>query len=91
MFNRIGMSTVQARLQALAGRLKRGVSEISGVTLYTPLDPEFSGGVVAFHLNGVDPDAAHQWLYEARGFASASSGVVGGGLRLSPHIYNSLE
>ena len=67
------------------------MSEISDVTLYTPLDPEFSGGVVAFHLNGVDPDAAHQWLYEARGFASASSGVVGGGLRLSPHIYNSLE
>lgn len=91
MHNQIDPAIVQARVQRLAGLLKEGLASIPGVTLYTPTDPEFSGGVVAFHVEGIEPRAAHEWLYTERGIAGATSGVPGGGLRLSPHVYNSLD
>ena len=41
---------------ALTGRLKRALSEIPGVTLFTPMSPDLSAALVTFHLDGWDSD-----------------------------------
>lgn len=89
-FERIGSAAIDARVAALTGLLKDELGAMPGIELHTPRRWEHSGGVVSFRLEGVEPRAAHQWLYEQRGIAAAPSGVEGGGLRLSPHVYNSL-
>lgn len=89
-FHRIGSAAIEARVAALTTRLKEHLVEIPGVRLYTPTPAAFSGGVVAFRMANVEPRAAYRLLYEEHRIAGASSGVEGGGLRLSPHIYNSL-
>lgn len=86
----IGSREVEARVAALTGRFKERLAEMPRVTLYTPMEADFSGGVVTFHIDGVDARQAYQWLYEQRGIVSASSGVEQGGVRFSPHIYTSM-
>ena len=86
----IGSAAVEARLAVLTGVFKEELSQMPEVTLYTPVDPAFSGGVVTFHMEGVDSRRAYQWLYEERQIVCASSGVEQGGIRFSPHIYTSL-
>lgn len=86
----IGSTAVEERLAALTGVFKEELSRMPEVTLYTPPDPSFSGGVVTFHMEGIDARRAHQWLYQERQIVCAPSGVEEGGLRFSPHIYTSL-
>lgn len=86
----IGSTDVEARVAALTGFLKEQLAEWPRVTLYTPMDAAFSGGVVTFHIDGVDARRAYQWLYEEHRVVCASSGVEQGGLRFSPHIYTSM-
>ena len=86
----IGSAAVGARVGALTGSLKEELSRWPQVTLYTPMEADFSGGVVTFHIDGVDQRRAFQWLYEERQIVCASSGVEQGGVRFSPHIYTSM-
>jgi len=86
----IGSTEVEARVAALTGFFKKALAESPRVTLYTPMDASFSGGVVTFHLDGIDARRAHEWLYRERGVVSAPSGVEDGGVRFSPHIYTSM-
>ena len=58
--------------------------------MYTPTDPSGSAGIVTFHLDGVDRAAAAETLYRDHGIVCAASGVERGGLRFSPHVYNTL-
>lgn len=87
----IGAATIEARIGALTGFLKEELARLPGVEIYAPMEAGFSGGVVTFHMDGIDPRRAHQWLYEARQIVSAPSSVEKGGVRFSPHIYTSLE
>ena len=50
----IGSGAVEARVAALTGVFKDGLADSSRVTMYTPMDPAFSGGVVTFNIEGVD-------------------------------------
>ncbi len=86
----IGSATIEARVAALTGLLKEELSKLPGVTIYAPMAADFSGGVVTFHVDGVDPRRAHEWLYRERQIVCAPSGVEAGGIRFSPHIYTSL-
>jgi selenocysteine lyase/cysteine desulfurase len=86
----IGSATIEARLAALTGLLKEELSELPGVKIYAPMDAAFSGGVVTFHIDGVDARRAHEWLYRERQIVCAPSSVEAGGVRFSPHIYTSL-
>lgn len=90
--NLIGMGNVEARMRALAGRLKTGLAGIAGVELKTNLQPELSGGVVKFKLRGMGTKKAYDTLWE-RHRLSAASTLTGEseGVRFSPHIYNSME
>ena len=52
----IGLEAIWDRTVALTGRLKRALSEIPGLTLFTPMSPELSAALVTFHLDGWDSD-----------------------------------
>ncbi|MDT8342086.1 MAG: aminotransferase class V-fold PLP-dependent enzyme [Longimicrobiales bacterium] len=78
----IGPARIEARVTELATALKEGAAAL-GVPVRTPMDPALSGGVCIFEPGG-NRQAAFQRLYDEFGIAGAPTG----GLRLSPHIYN---
>jgi len=87
--NIIGRERVEARVRALAAAIKDGVNKrINGTKIVTPLEPELSGGVVIFTVPGMDRSKAMNTLYQEHNVGCA---VMGGGIRLSPHIYNTME
>jgi selenocysteine lyase/cysteine desulfurase len=85
----IGLKNVEARTTALATALKEGLAGISKVRMITPMDPQLSGGVVISQMPDFDRAAMSALvkdLYEKYGIAAAATG----GLRLSPHVYNTI-
>jgi isopenicillin-N epimerase len=83
----IGGATIEARVLALATALKELLARIPGARLVTPVAPEQSGGVVIARFGERDHRALYQRLYAEHGVAGAATG----GLRLCPHIYNTLD
>jgi selenocysteine lyase/cysteine desulfurase len=80
---------VQARTTELAQALKEGLAKINRVQLVTPMDPALSGGVVISQVEGFDREkmgALVKDLYEKHGIGGAATG----GLRLCPHVYNTM-
>lgn len=87
----IGPSAVEARVRALASSLKRGLSEaIPGVGFHTPSSPESSAGVVVFSIPGATHRDVFQRVYDSHNLGCAAMGGAFDGIRLSPHLYNSL-
>ena len=84
--NRLGMARIEARVVALATRLKAGLRE-AGFELVTPMAPELSGGVAIAAVDSERRSAFVTALYERYGIAGAATG----GLRLCPHVYNTRE
>lgn len=85
----IGFENVEARTTALATALKEGLAKMNKVKMITPMDPAMSGGVVISQMPELDRpkmSALVKDLYEKYGIAGAATG----GLRLSPHIYNTM-
>ncbi len=85
--NLIGRERTEARVRELTAALKEGVSKIAGVKLRTPNKTELSAGVCVIGLEGVDSQKIYEALYAKHGVAGAPTG----GLRLCPHIYNTIE
>ncbi len=84
----IGKKIIEERVVALNTYLKQQIqSKIPTATFVTPLSPELSGGIVIISLAGKDNKEVYQKLYDNYGIACASTG----GIRLSPHIYNTME
>ncbi len=90
--NLIGAGTVEQRMRALAGRCKSQLREIPAVELKTNLQPELSAGVIKFTLKGLLTSVAYDKLWERHrvSIAMTASGDAEG-LRISPHVYNSME
>jgi isopenicillin-N epimerase len=85
----IGIEVVDARVRALAARMKDAVSErFPEVRFVTPLDPRLSAGVVIFALPGVAARNLFEALYREQHIGCTA---MGEGLRFSPHIYNTME
>ena len=86
----IGADAIEARTTDLATALKQGLSGLSKVKMVTPMDPRLSGGIVIAqmpHLDRPKMAALVKELYDKYGIAGAATG----GLRLSPHTYNSMD
>ena len=67
----IGEARIEARISELATALKRGIAEIPGARLYTPMKPELSLGVIQFDFgSGVDLAKVYT-QYEKYGVAGA--------------------
>ena len=84
--NAIGAAQVEARMTELATALKAGLVD-AGFTLVTPEDPKLSGGVCIIEVERSKSREALNRLYEEHGIAGAGTG----GLRLCPHVYNTME
>ena len=90
--NLIGIRTVEERMRALATRAKSQLKEIGSVELKTNMEPELSGGVIKFRLKNRPTQQAYNTLWERSRLAIAQTASGDAeGLRLSPHIYNSME
>lgn len=82
----IGPARVEARVLELATALKDRLVEI-GAKLLTPRRPELSGGVCIIEVADEHRQRLLDTLYHDWGIAGATVG----GLRLCPHIYNTME
>lgn len=83
----IGRERIEARVLELAAALKERLAALPGATLVTPREAARSGGVVIASFAGADARQLHERLYREAHVASAPTG----GLRLCPHICNTLE
>ena len=62
----IGRDRIAARVRELNGAFREGASDIAGVTLHTPRDPNVSGGISCFEVRGLEPEAVAARLSEKR-------------------------
>lgn len=88
----IGIDNVEARVRTLASHAKAELAKLPDVQIKTNREPELSAGVVKFRLSKVPTRRAYDTLWEKNRIALAMTASGDSeGLRLSPHIYNSLE
>jgi selenocysteine lyase/cysteine desulfurase len=88
----IGAEAVEARVRELVATLRTRIGDsIPGVRFHTPADPGLSGGVLIFQIPGVEPRAGFQALYDSHDVGSAGMSGSFPGIRLSPHVYNTLS
>ncbi len=83
----IGYDRVEQRVLELASALKDGLKKVKGAKLGTPLEPNLSGGVCVARFEGADMQKVYREIYVRHGIGGAASG----GLRLCPHVYNTME
>ncbi|HUP21560.1 MAG TPA: aminotransferase class V-fold PLP-dependent enzyme [Thermoanaerobaculia bacterium] len=84
--DRLGPARVEQRVLALAARLKLGAVE-AGYSLVTPAKSELSGGVCIVAVPQAQRQEIYERLYREHGIAGAATG----GVRLCPHVYNTIE
>ena len=83
--NSIGKKNIQERVFNLNAYLKSEIQKnVPAATFVTPLIKELSAGIVIFNLPDKKPADITDALYKRFGIAAAPAG----GVRLSPHIYN---
>lgn len=88
----IGPAAVEVRVRVLASAVKEGLADaVPGARFHTPLAPGMSAGVVVFALPGVAHREVFQEVYETHRLGCAAMGGAFDGIRLSPHIYNTLD
>ncbi len=88
----IGPQAIEDRIRTLAGALKDGISErIPAAFFHTPIEPTMSAGVVVFLIPSRDARGLYEELYSEHAIAGAVMGGDFTGVRLCPHIYNTME
>jgi isopenicillin-N epimerase len=86
----IGMAAIEARSRALATQLMEGLARLPDVRVWTSPDPARRVAVVSFLPGSLDAGRLAAALYERDRIALATRGGNDrGGLRASPHLYNS--
>ena len=85
----IGRPAIERRARALAQALIQGFSKMPGVTVWTNPSPALSAAVVSIKPAALDPHRLAKALYEQDRIGCAvRGGNDRGGVRFSPHIYN---
>jgi selenocysteine lyase/cysteine desulfurase len=88
----IGPEVIEARVRVLAGAVRQALADrFPAARIFTPVEAESSAGVVVFALPNADHDAIFQGVYETHHLACAGMHGEFEGIRLSPHLYNTLE
>jgi len=88
----IGIDRIETRVRELATRLKDLLRDrVPGARFHTPADPSLSAGVVVFELPVADIRQTYNRLYEQYGIACAAMSGQFNGIRLCPHVYNTLD
>jgi isopenicillin-N epimerase len=88
----IGEAAIEAKARALALEVRQSFAKIPGVRVVGSLDPALSGPAVAIAMPGKDIAAVRAALWAQAKVATAGSAADNQPLiRISPHIYNSVE
>ena len=88
----IGPAAIEARVNALASAVKERLAEaIPGVRFHTPGPSDLAGGVVVFAVPAGNHREVFEAMYETHNLGCASMGGAFDGIRLSPHLYNTLD
>lgn len=83
----IGPARIEARVLALTTALLDAASSLPGVEPVTSADPALRAGVCILSVESVSARDLHERIYREHGIAGAPTG----GMRLSPHIYNTMD
>ena len=87
----IGQDVIEARSRELTDALIDGLGSIDGVNIWTSSDPTLRLAVCSFRPGHLESSKVVQAL-EADGIVAASRGDGNlGGIRFSPHFYNTFE
>lgn len=90
--NQIGWENIRAYCQGLAGYLKERIRRIKGVRLLTPADPEMSGFMTAFGIEGADLGKIRQELWDDEHIETTCTRVHDiMAFRISTHFYNNRQ
>lgn len=85
----LGADVIEARVRTLAAAVKQAVRDaVPGTRFHAP--DGLDAGVIVFALPGRDARPTYEALYRDHGIAGAAMGGAFEGVRLSPHIYNTL-
>ena len=88
---KIGLEAIEQRSRSLAQALMAGLRRIDGVHVWTHNDPARSGAVVTFRPGSLDVTKLADALYRHHRIGCATrAGADRPGIRLSPHIYNTM-
>ncbi len=86
----MGVEAVEARTLALAGQLKKALSEVSGVKVLSPMDDARSCGLTSFQIEGVAPDEAVNRLWNEYGIVVRQVSELTC-IRAATHAFNNEE
>ncbi len=60
----LGIENTEARISELATNLKQRLSDIPGIEIESPMEPEISTGLVALSTAGLNHEAPGKWLWD---------------------------
>jgi selenocysteine lyase/cysteine desulfurase len=85
--DRVGGARIEARVLELTTALHEGLRGMRGARMVTPARADLRAGVCIVRFEGREMRPIHEALYREHRIATAPTG----GLRFSPHIYNTLD
>ncbi len=89
---KVGREAIEKRSRELANQLIGGLSKLPDVKLWTSPNPTLNAAVVSFLPGSLNSQKLGQALYEKDRIGTAGRGGADrGGLRASPHFYNTPE
>ena len=88
--NRIGPARVEARIMALADRLRAGLQQIPQVTIHSPVHPELTSGTTVWSLAGTSAGDLMDGLWDRAKVRCRSMGDPLG-VRQCCHIYTLMD
>jgi len=88
----IGRKVIEERIRQLSGYLIAELRKLDGVQVYTDPAPDRSANLVVFKPGSLDPRRFATALGEKDGVvATVRAGQDRPGLRVSPHLYNTMD
>jgi selenocysteine lyase/cysteine desulfurase len=89
---KVGRPAIEKRSRELANQLIAGLSKLPDVKVWTSPNPSLNAAVVSFLPGSLNPQKLGQALYDKDKIGTAGRGGADrGGLRASPHFYNTPE
>lgn len=88
--NRIGKKKIYQKIQGLAQLCKQELKKLPDVKLYTPLEREFSLGLICFDIIGCDPSKIVEAMLEKK-IMIGQTPYRNSCLRIAPSIINKKE
>ncbi|MCP5325663.1 MAG: aminotransferase class V-fold PLP-dependent enzyme [Oceanospirillaceae bacterium] len=79
----VGVDVIEGRVRQLSHYLRKQLQQEPDIKLLSPQADRFTAGITTFHVEGVNQQALYQALMKAEVICANR----GGGIRFSPHFY----